>query len=314
MDSGGTSAVDATYWRTAVDAIHATRGGIVVAATEQADWVDLGHFDGLYNYVTIATGSDIDFSWGQHLPDGAWYIPCVTPGLSARRIGYDEATYVPRRDGVTYDGQWLAALESGRKPNMVGITSFNEWHEGTQIEPAARDRDNGDAYEYVDYDPLSPEAYLERTREWVDLFLSGTVPEWNRARIRLATSSDWTTLRVVEGATSTMVELVSVSPQATTAEATADGLRLAQSSDTAGREPGVEMIVDMYLLDLTPGQDVVFEIDWGLPSCMTVSASGLSADGNPGEVDTMRMCSNETAHPGPVRFTVPASVFMGEAP
>ena len=40
----------------------------------------------------------------------------------------------PRRDGKTYDAMWRAAIKSGA--DGVTITSYNEWHEGTQIEPA----------------------------------------------------------------------------------------------------------------------------------------------------------------------------------
>ena len=35
---------------------------------------------------------------------------------------------------MTYDGMWRTAIRA--KPDLVTITSYNEWHEGTQIEPA----------------------------------------------------------------------------------------------------------------------------------------------------------------------------------
>ena len=40
-----------------------------------------------------------------------------------------------REAGAYYDRSWRAAIESGAA--RVAVTSFNEWHEGTQIEPAA---------------------------------------------------------------------------------------------------------------------------------------------------------------------------------
>jgi glycoprotein endo-alpha-1,2-mannosidase len=57
-----------------------------------------------------------------------------------------------RRGGAYFAEMLTAAAESG--PSMVGVTSFNEWHEGTQIEPAAPRPG------YPDYAPLPPEGYL----------------------------------------------------------------------------------------------------------------------------------------------------------
>jgi hypothetical protein len=68
---------------------------------------------------------------------------------------------------------WRAALGSGA--DNVTITSFNEWHEGTQIEPAVAGRRAG--YRYLSYDgawglrgAAAEGAYLVRTRYWTDVF------------------------------------------------------------------------------------------------------------------------------------------------
>jgi hypothetical protein len=68
---------------------------------------------------------------------------------------------------------WRAALLSGA--DNITITSFNEWHEGTQIEPAAAGRRA--RYRYLSYDgawglygPKAQIAYLLRTRYWTDVF------------------------------------------------------------------------------------------------------------------------------------------------
>lgn len=64
---------------------------------------------------------------------------------------------------------WRAAIDA--KPDIVSITSFNEWGEGTQIEPAItpgprfEGRENVSAYTYLDYE-VSPYLYLEKTRTW----------------------------------------------------------------------------------------------------------------------------------------------------
>lgn len=54
------------------------------------------------------------------------------------------------------------------KPEIISITSYNEWHEGTQIEPAAPKKI--ERFTYMDYSPLSPTAYLDLTAEWVGRF------------------------------------------------------------------------------------------------------------------------------------------------
>lgn len=55
-------------------------------------------------------------------------------------------------------------------PAFIGITSFNEWHEGTQIEPAIPKALA--QFEYEDYLPEDPEFYLRKTHELSLLFTS----------------------------------------------------------------------------------------------------------------------------------------------
>jgi hypothetical protein len=60
-------------------------------------------------------------------------MPSVGPGYNGVRAG--ELSISRGRDnGATYDNLWRAALRA--KPDGITITSFNEWGEGTQIEPA----------------------------------------------------------------------------------------------------------------------------------------------------------------------------------
>ena len=60
--------------------------------------------------------------------------PSVGPGYDGHRAG-EPPLGRPRQNGATYDLLWTAALAA--HPDVVTITSFNEWGEGTQIEPAA---------------------------------------------------------------------------------------------------------------------------------------------------------------------------------
>lgn len=52
--------------------------------------------------------------------------------------------------------------------NLISITSFNEWHEGTQIEPA-KPVSNSD-FTYLDYEPEGTHFYLNLTKWWVQQF------------------------------------------------------------------------------------------------------------------------------------------------
>jgi len=59
----------------------------------------------------------------------------VLPGYDDTRIPGRTGTYiVPRNNGTTYNESWTGALAS--KPDWITITSFNEWFEGSMIEPS----------------------------------------------------------------------------------------------------------------------------------------------------------------------------------
>ena len=80
------------------------------------------------------------FARGHGRP-GIACAPSVGPGYNASRATPDHRVR-SRRAGKTYDEMWRAAIAA--EPDRVTITSYNEWHEGTQIE-AARRRPRSDA-------------------------------------------------------------------------------------------------------------------------------------------------------------------------
>jgi uncharacterized protein YraI len=55
------------------------------------------------------------------------------PGYDDTRLPRENSFAVPRRNGDYYRETWRGAIAS--RPDMIIITSFNEWPEGTQIEP-----------------------------------------------------------------------------------------------------------------------------------------------------------------------------------
>lgn len=72
-------------------------------------------------------------SWAQQ--HGKLFIASVGPGYDDTRIRpWNAAATRPRQGGAVYRRSWDAALAV--QPWAVSITSYNEWGEGTQIEPA----------------------------------------------------------------------------------------------------------------------------------------------------------------------------------
>jgi glycoprotein endo-alpha-1,2-mannosidase len=142
----------------------------VFANTNLAGKAAAGGFDGLYTYdVLLFEGGLFPRLCAQAHRLGLLCAPSVGPGYDARRATGDTRLR-PRRQGATYDSMWRGAIRS--RPDVVTITSYNEWHEGTQIEPARPGR-NG----YAGYDgawgrqgAASETAYLDRTAYWTARF------------------------------------------------------------------------------------------------------------------------------------------------
>jgi hypothetical protein len=133
-----------------------------------------GGFDGVYTYdiVSFGGGTFARICAEAHAK-GLLCAPSVGPGYDARRGSFDARVKL-RRDGRTYDAMWRSAIAAGA--DRVTITSYNEWHEGTQIEPAAVAGRHG-RYRYGSYDGAwgkhgrdAARAYLARTAYWSDVF------------------------------------------------------------------------------------------------------------------------------------------------
>jgi hypothetical protein len=62
------------------------------------------------------------------------YVATVMPGYDDRKTGRADAFAVSREAGAYYERSWQAAI--GSAPDWIIITSFNEFPEGTYIEPS----------------------------------------------------------------------------------------------------------------------------------------------------------------------------------
>jgi len=137
---------------------------------QDGEFMKGGHFDGFYTYFA-ADG----FTYGSTCANwpklnefarrtGKVFVPGVGPGYVDTRIRpWNGKTTRNREQGEYYDREFKAALDSGA--SVISITSYNEWHEGTQIEPATPKQIPN--FKYLDYSPLAPDYYLKRTAYWM---------------------------------------------------------------------------------------------------------------------------------------------------
>lgn len=132
-----------------------------------------GFFDGFYTY--FASDGFVYGSTTKNWPTLAsfarenklLFIPSVGPGYIDTRIRpWNNGTTRSREAGRYYDTMFQAAIDCA--PKLISVTSYNEWHEGTQIEPAVPKTIDG--YTYENYLPHAPDYYLKRTAHWVGRF------------------------------------------------------------------------------------------------------------------------------------------------
>jgi hypothetical protein len=127
---------DAVYWE----------------APEKLDWALLReHFQAVTAYNMYHRPGFLDAVRDQYRAAdraargaGLRFIPDVMPGYDDTRLrGGDRAT-IDRRQGQFYRDYWdVASAFVGPEQPFLLITSFNEWHEGTELEPS---EEYGDSY------------------------------------------------------------------------------------------------------------------------------------------------------------------------
>jgi hypothetical protein len=137
----------------------------VLGQTNRVGFAARAGFAGFYTYDILEYGGAkfARFCRQAHAA-GILCAPSVGPGYEAYPVNGDPRVK-PRDAGATYDSMWRAAVDA--HADLVTITSYNEWGEGTQIEPAGR------RTKYQSYDGayglrgrFAQRAYLRRTAYW----------------------------------------------------------------------------------------------------------------------------------------------------
>ena len=126
-------------WTTAIAGIRALGPTILIPDCMAARCLDLGDGVHEYNPVSLIAG---------HTDMAAHYreivqicqekrkisSATVIPGYDDSNIGRERPITISRDKGALYRRLWGAALAAN--PDWILITSFNEWHEGSEIEPS----------------------------------------------------------------------------------------------------------------------------------------------------------------------------------
>ena len=169
--------IDESRWA----ALHERLAGLeLLAQTGNVARAAAARFDGVYTYdILTYTGPTLPRLCARARAAGLVCAPSVGPGYEAVR-GTGDPRVRPRRNGAFYDLMWAWAVRAGA--DRVTITSYNEWHEGTQIEPArtpAPRRLSANPVErrYSSYEAAygleseeAERAYLVRTALWARVF------------------------------------------------------------------------------------------------------------------------------------------------
>ena len=141
----------------------------VVLMGDQISRASARIFDGVHTYATAGALKDKDVgqvrAWAKSayrdwvaIAERMGRISTVTvmPGFDNTR-GREQGLKVERFSGRSYRTQWEAALRA--EPDWVLITSWNEWHEGSEIEPSV---EHGD--EYISMTTRFAERFKKRPR------------------------------------------------------------------------------------------------------------------------------------------------------
>ena len=138
----------------------------LVVNNKDTELIKKSGFDGFYTYFAsrVFTYGSAPRNWKQlkqiATDSNLLFIPSVGPGYIDTAVRpWNGANTQDRRNGEYYQENFLEAINSGA--DVISITSYNEWHEGTQIEPAVQ------KLKYLDYLPNPPEFYLHKTKELV---------------------------------------------------------------------------------------------------------------------------------------------------
>ncbi|HIQ02622.1 MAG TPA: hypothetical protein EYH30_10990, partial [Anaerolineales bacterium] len=149
-------------WASIRTQVDPDRTAIWIMEGVDLDYLEVFDGDHLYSVAWDPEPEGTLVRWGQRVRDwgggrgvSRYWVATVMPGYDDRVTGRPDAFVRDRAGGAYYRRCWEGAIQSGA--DWVVITSFNEWMEGSQIEPS-------EGY---------GELYLDLTRELGDRYRAG---------------------------------------------------------------------------------------------------------------------------------------------
>jgi hypothetical protein len=139
--------VGPVWW--ALDKIAFQKGAHVLpAAWQKTAGIDAFGFYGTFSVKRISTEAELTpffrtYAQGVRQTKAKLLLP-LHPALDNGRIQPESAYVIPGQAGATLQGYHRSALSAGA--DVLLLTSFNEWPEGTMVEPS---RDWKDPYQYL---------------------------------------------------------------------------------------------------------------------------------------------------------------------
>ncbi|GKY98805.1 hypothetical protein MPSEU_000836600 [Mayamaea pseudoterrestris] len=182
---------DPTEWKQVWNKLHASAkyNPFVVAHDVIVGRILAGDWDAGHDYGTAAafkTSSGWETLASTYAAVGKTFYLTVSPGYDKSRMRDSNDPIISRQNGQLYKTFWERATAAKTNKNPVIITSFNEWHEGTQIEPAMPKNfppynylgEQRDGYKYDDYEgaygltgEMAAFSYIDHTREYSTVYL-----------------------------------------------------------------------------------------------------------------------------------------------
>jgi len=127
------------FWQKLIEQLQ-TEGKVIRFQGDTMDSTYLKVFDGIHTYFPLfspdlgeyyTTGFITSRLLQQQTGQVKMFAATVAPGFDATKISPGSDT-IPHGDGATFDNVWELATSVGA--DAILVTSFNEWHEGTEVE------------------------------------------------------------------------------------------------------------------------------------------------------------------------------------
>lgn len=150
--------------------------GLLVSKQHKA-FIQNAGFDGFYSYFAVdrfSYGSNTDV-WDElamfAAKNSLLFIPSAGPGYDDTQVRPWNAKNKKTRNNGQYYTDMMKQAFKHNTGGVVSITSFNEWHEGTQIEPAVpKTIKYSSKHRYLDYRPHDAWFYIDLTANLSRLF------------------------------------------------------------------------------------------------------------------------------------------------